>query len=83
MSRGSLVAASGYEERFRVGRSVSLLKKTWGEALVGRLGLGFFLFLMFIPVIMVFAAGVFVMGKGSVAVGVALLIVGVIALLIH
>jgi hypothetical protein len=66
-----------------VGRSVSLLKKTWGEALVGRLGLGFFLFLLFIPVIVIFVLGVMALSSGAGPVGVALIIVGVIALLLH
>ena len=66
-----------------VGRSVSLLKKTWGEALVGRLGLGFFLFLLFIPVLLILVLGVLALSSGATAAGVALLIVGVIALLLH
>jgi hypothetical protein len=66
-----------------VGRSVSLLKKAWGESLVGHLGLGFFMFLLFIPVLLIFILGVVVLGKGMVGAGIALLIVGVIALLLH
>ena len=66
-----------------VGRSISLLKKTWGEALVGRLGLGFFLFLLFIPVIAIFIVGVLALANGAAPIGIALLIVGVIALLLH
>jgi hypothetical protein len=65
-----------------VSRSVSLLKRTWGEALVGKLGLGFFMFLLFIPVILIFVVGVFALSK-SVALGVGLIVVGVIALLLH
>jgi hypothetical protein len=66
-----------------VSRSVSLLKRTWGEALVGRLGLGFFLFLLFIPVILIFVVGVLALANGSVPVGIALLVVGFTALLLH
>jgi hypothetical protein len=33
-------------------RSIAVLKKTWGEALVGNIGLGLFAFLLFLPVIL-------------------------------
>lgn len=66
-----------------VGRSMSLLRRTWGEALVGRLGLGFFLFLLFIPVLLLFVAGVFALANNAVPVGIALLVVGSIGLLLH
>ncbi len=66
-----------------VGRSISLLKKTWGEALVGRLGLGLFLFLLFIPVIILFVVGVMLLANGMAPIGIAVLVVAVIALLLH
>jgi hypothetical protein len=66
-----------------VGRSASLLKKTWGEALVGRLGLGFFMFLLFLPVLALFVAAVFAFNNGMMPVGVALAVAGVVAALIH
>ena len=66
-----------------VSRSMSLLSKTWGEALVGRLGLGLFLFLLAIPVFLLFAGGIAALVSGMVPVGVALLIAGGIALLLH
>jgi hypothetical protein len=66
-----------------VSRSVSLLSKTWGEALVGKLGLGLFLFLLAIPVFLLIAAGIALLVAGNVALGVGLLIAGVIALLLH
>jgi hypothetical protein len=66
-----------------VGRSMSLLKKTWGEALVGRFGLGLFLFVLFIPVILLFIAGVALLANGMEPLGIALIIFGVIATLIH
>ncbi len=40
-----------------VQRSIALLRQTWGEALVGRLGLGLFLFLLFLPVVLLAVAG--------------------------
>ncbi len=66
-----------------VSRSVSLLSKTWGEALVGKLGLGLFLFLLAIPVFLLFAGGIVALVSGMVPVGVALLIAGAIAMLLH
>ena len=66
-----------------VKRSASLLSKTWGEALVGKLGLGLFMFLLAIPVFLLFAAGIALLIAGSVPVGIALLVAGVIALLLH
>ena len=54
-----------------VSRSMSLLRQTWGEALIGRLGLGFFLFLLFIPVLLLFVAGVFALTSNAVPVGIA------------
>jgi len=66
-----------------VSRSMSLLSKTWGEALVGKLGLGLFLFLLAIPVILLFVGGIAALVSGMVPVGVALLVAGVIAMLLH
>jgi hypothetical protein len=66
-----------------VGRSVSLLKKTWGEALVGKLGIGFVMLLLSIPVFLLFALGIFLLAKGMVPVAVAVLVAGVIALMLH
>ncbi|MBN9122830.1 MAG: hypothetical protein J0I06_27445 [Planctomycetes bacterium] len=66
-----------------VGRSISLLKKTWGEALVGNMGLNFILLLLFIPIILVFVVGIVVLAKGLVPVGVALMVVAGILFLLH
>ena len=41
-----------------VGRSLVLLKATWGEALVGNFGLGFFKFLLALPLILLIDLGV-------------------------
>ena len=60
-----------------VGRSLSILRHTWGEALVGRLGLGFFMFLLVLPGVLLllagFAVGAQVFVLGAVLVGLALL----------
>jgi len=66
-----------------VGRSMSIMKKTWGEALVGNLGLGLFMFLLFIPVIILFLLGGWILFTGKVAVGITVLVIAFIALLLH
>jgi hypothetical protein len=57
-------------------RSLALLRKAWGEALVGRLGLGFFVFLLSLPGVLLLLAGFFLFaqtaGLGLVLVGLAL-----------
>ncbi len=40
-----------------IGRSLTLLKATWGEALIGNLGLGFFKFLLVLPFILLLGVG--------------------------
>jgi hypothetical protein len=54
-----------------IGRSLSILRRTWGEALVGKLGLGLFLFLLTLPGILLLVAGV-VLAPHVFALGVAL-----------
>lgn len=66
-----------------VGRSMSLLRKTWGEALVGNMGLNFILFLLFLPVLLLFVAGVILLTQGAQIPGIALLVAAGIAFLLH
>jgi uncharacterized protein DUF6159 len=66
-----------------VSRSVGLLKRTWGEALVGKLGLNFFMFLLAIPIFVIFVVGILAVANGQMPLGVGLIVVGVIGLLIH
>jgi hypothetical protein len=66
-----------------VKRSVSLLRKTWGEALVGRMGLGFVLFLLGIPLFLLFLAGIYLLATGLAPVGIALLVAGGVLLLLY
>lgn len=66
-----------------VKRSMSLLSKTWGEALIGNMGLGLFMFLLAIPVFLLFAGGVAMLVAGSLPIGIALLVAGLIAVLLH
>jgi hypothetical protein len=66
-----------------VGRSVSLLKRAWGEALVGRLGIGFVMFLFAIPIFFMFVGAFVLMVKGSMTAGVILLVAAIVAALLH
>jgi len=66
-----------------VGRSVSLLKKTWGEAAAGQLGLGLVLFLLAIPAFLLLVGGIYFLITGAAAIGWGLLIAGIIWLLMH
>jgi hypothetical protein len=66
-----------------VGRSLSLLRKTWGEALVGNMGLNFIMFLLFIPVILIFVVGVVLLVKGMQVPGIIVLVAAGVAFLLH
>jgi hypothetical protein len=67
-----------------IGRSTAILKKTWGEALVGKLGLGLFIFLLALPGILLLIGGVALVAgaPNMLALGVLLMILGVVWLLI-
>jgi hypothetical protein len=62
-------------------RSLSLLKKAWGEALVGQIGLGLVLFLLLLPAILLAVIGVFALGSVP-ALGVIMLVIAVVYFLI-
>lgn len=66
-----------------VGRSISLLKKTWGEALVGNMGLNFIMFLLAIPIVLLLVAGVVLLTMKMIIPGVAMLVFAGIAFLMH
>lgn len=61
-------------------RSAGILKKTWGEALVGNLGLGLFMLLVYLPGILLLAGGVVILANGGnmLAIGLALLALAVV-----
>jgi hypothetical protein len=63
-----------------VSRSMSVMKRTWGEAMVGSMGLGIFKFLLMIPGIIVLVIGGAMMGANPIVGGVVLGI-GVLCLL--
>jgi hypothetical protein len=66
-----------------IGRSVAILKKTWGEALVGHIGIGLFLFLLSLPGILLLVLGVALLAAGKVMIlGAALLVLGILYLLL-
>lgn len=58
-------------------RSLQLLKQTWGEALVGKVGLGLFKFLLMLPGIAILLLGVALCFGKLLAVGVVLVVLGV------
>jgi hypothetical protein len=62
-----------------VKRSTAILKQTWGEALVGRFGLGLFVLLLAIPGVLLLFLGVALLGAGqAAALGVALILLAVL-----
>jgi hypothetical protein len=64
-----------------VGRSISILKKTWGEALVGSFGLGFFKLLVMLPGILVLVIGI-ALCTVNLLLGLPVALVGVLCLLL-
>jgi len=64
-------------------RSMSILKKTWGEALVGKVGLGFFLFLLALPGGVFLGLGVLAFSGALQWVGACLVALAVVYLLLY
>lgn len=66
-----------------VRRSVAILRKTWGEALVGHIGVGLFVLLLALPGILAVFAGIVLIGMGGPgALGLTLAVIGLVYLLI-
>lgn len=65
-----------------VGRSIQILKKTWGEALVGHLGLGFFTFLLALPGILLLVVGIALLAAVNPIVGGIVIALSVVYLLL-
>jgi hypothetical protein len=61
-------------------RSIDLLKRTWGEALVGHWGLGLFMFLLMLPGFLAFGLAFAVLSV-SVPAGVGLIVLAIVYLL--
>jgi len=66
-----------------VKRSVEILKRAWGEALVGHFGIGFFIFLLSIPLIVLLFVGVALCFGGPVLLplGIAVVLLAVMGFL--
>jgi hypothetical protein len=64
-----------------VQRSMAVLRKTWGESLVGHFGIGFFMFLLSIPGLVLIVLGI-VLLQTMMAIGIALLVAGVLELVL-
>ncbi len=62
-------------------RSTQILKGTWGESLGASGGIGFFCFLAMLPCMALIGVGAFLLTQ-SVALGVAMIVLGVVGLLI-
>ena len=75
-----VVEGTGPVESFK--RSLSILKKTWGEALGANFGVGFITFMMSLPGIALIIFGGFVAGSGNAAAGFTLLGLGIFLLLV-
>lgn len=61
--------------------SASLLRKTWGEQLIGNFGFGAIFFLLNIPAIVAIVAGIVLYVQQNTAVGIALVAAGILYLL--
>jgi hypothetical protein len=61
-----------------ISRSLQLLKQTWGDALVGKLGLGLFKLLLAVPGFLLIAGGVALLTMNAVVPGVAFVVLGVL-----
>lgn len=64
-----------------VKRSMSVLKKTWGEALTANFGIGFITFLIMLPAIGLIIGGSMLAANGASVLGGVLVVIGVLALL--
>lgn len=64
-----------------VKRSVTVMRKTWGEALVSNFGIGFLVFLLSLLGILPIVGGIALAGSGSTAIGGVLIGLGVLILI--
>jgi hypothetical protein len=64
-----------------VKRSMSILRKTWGEALVGNFGIGLFMFLLSLPGIAIFIVGA-ALAAAQPVLGIPVIILGLIYFLL-
>ncbi len=66
-----------------VKRSVEILKRTWGEALVGHFGIGIFIFLLALPLVLLLFVGIMLCFGGQVLLplGIAVVLLAVLGFL--
>ena len=65
-----------------VKRSASILKGTWGEALVGNLGLGVIFFLAMLPGVIVLLLGIYGLVAWGIAAGIVILALAIVYILV-
>lgn len=65
-----------------IGRSTSIIKKTWGEAIIGHFGIGIISFLLFLPVLLLGMVTFVLWTKVGVSVGVMMFVVTLVAAVI-
>lgn len=62
-------------------RSLSIMRRTWGESLTANFGIGFISFLASFAAIIPIGFGVYLMIQGMVAAGIALVVMGILSLM--
>jgi hypothetical protein len=66
-----------------INRSIQIMKKTWGESLVGNFGIGLFSFVLFLPgLLLCFLAAALLSNPALMPVGVALIVLALIYFLV-
>jgi hypothetical protein len=75
-----VVERKGPVEAFK--RSASMLRKTWGEQLIGNFSFGLLFFVLMIPGIAALVAGGVMLAKGTAVAGVLLIGLGIIYMLV-
>jgi hypothetical protein len=63
-------------------RSTNILRRTWGEALTANFGVGFIIFLASLVAIIPLGLGFVVIAAGQTALGIAFIVIGIVALLL-
>jgi hypothetical protein len=61
-------------------RSIAILKRTWGESLIGNFGIGLFMFVLTIPFILLLGLGIAVMSMGQSMIVLGLFVVALAAI---
>jgi hypothetical protein len=75
-----VVEGVGPFEAFK--RSASVLKRTWGEAFSANFGIGFISFIATLPAILLLFGGGYVASQVNAALGIALIVVGILGIML-